>query len=155
MTFPDELDMKLLQELLTDSRRSVRQLAKSLNQSPSTVYNRINKLKEKNVIKRWTIALDYKKLDLNTTAYVLVEVNAINGLNFNHQEIADEIAAIPGVYEVHLISGEFDLLCKVRAKTIEAIGDLVLNKIRNIRGVSKTQTNTCFKSIMDEASGKL
>ncbi len=152
MTFPDEIDIDLLNELLKDSRRSVRQLAKTLNMSPSTVYNRINKLKEKNVIKRWSISLDYNKLNLSTTAFVLVEVSGINGKSFNHQVIADEISEIKGVYEVHLISGEFDLLVKIRANTIENIGDLVLNQIRNIPGVSKTQTNTCFRSILEEDS---
>lgn len=146
--FPDELDLRLLRELQKDSRRSVRQLAKSLKESPSTIYNRVKRLEERNVIKRWTIALDYSQLEINTTAFVLVEINGANGLNFDHREIATQIAKIEGVYEVHLISGEFDLLCKVRASTIEMIGDLVLNKIRNIRGVSKTMTNTVFRSVL-------
>ena len=33
--FPDELDLRLLRELQKDSRRSVRQLAKSLKESQS------------------------------------------------------------------------------------------------------------------------
>ncbi|MCY3409994.1 MAG: Lrp/AsnC family transcriptional regulator [Candidatus Heimdallarchaeota archaeon] len=147
--FPDELDMRLLHELLADSRRSVRQLAKSLNESPSTIYNRVKRLKEKDIIKRYTIALDYTQLDMVTTAFVCIEIAATNGSSFNQEEIAKEISKIEGVYEVHLVSGEFDILCKIRANSIETIGEIVLKKIRRIKGVSRAKTNSVFKSVLE------
>ncbi len=148
--FPDELDLRLLNELRKDSRRSVRQLAKSLNQSPSTIYNRVKRLEVKDVIKRWTVNLDYSQLNLSTTAFILVKLNTfVNGEILDPRKIAKEISKIKGVFEVHLMTAEWDLIVKVRAKNIKEIGELSMQKIRTIPGVEKTVTNTCFETILE------
>ena len=54
------------------------------------------------------------------------------------------------VHEVYIISGEWDLLLKVRGKDTEEIGKLILDKIRGIEGVGKTVTCTCFSVIKEE-----
>jgi len=57
---------------------------------------------------------------------------------------------MPGVYEVHIVTGEYDLLIKVRGKTIEEIGKLVVDKLRVLQGVWKTHTSACFETIKEE-----
>ena len=144
--FPDQLDLKLLKELKKDSRRSVRQLAKSLEESPSTIYNRVKRLESRDVIKRWTVTIDYEQLDLHVTAFILIQlVNIENGLHA--RDVAKRIGEIEGVYEVHLTSGDYDIIAKVRTRTIQDVGKLVLDEVRAISGVGKTVTNTCFESI--------
>ncbi|MEM2388548.1 MAG: Lrp/AsnC ligand binding domain-containing protein, partial [Candidatus Thermoplasmatota archaeon] len=65
-------------------------------------------------------------------------------------QLAREIARIENVYEVYIISGEWDLLLKVRGKDMEEIGKLILDKIRAIEGVGKTVTCTCFSVVKEE-----
>jgi len=51
---------------------------------------------------------------------------------------------------VHLISGEHDILLKVRGESMERIGDLVIDKLRQMDGVGRTLTCTCFSTVKDE-----
>jgi DNA-binding Lrp family transcriptional regulator len=55
-----------------------------------------------------------------------------------------------GVYEVHIISGEYDLLLKVRGKTLDDIGTLVVDKLRQLKGVGRTITFACFETVKEE-----
>ncbi|MHA2090767.1 MAG: Lrp/AsnC family transcriptional regulator [Candidatus Kariarchaeaceae archaeon] len=150
--FPDELDHRLLQELKIDSRRSVRQLAKSLNESPSTIYNRVKRLESKSVIRRWTVTLDYDQLDLETTAFVFInlDTNVLNGDNMNIRDIFDKIKGISGIYEMHVLSGEYDILLKIRSDCAKSVGKLVIDKIRQIRGVTRTITSLTIETIVEE-----
>ncbi len=150
----DELDNKLIRELKLDSRRSVRQLAKSLDESPSTIYNRVKRLESKEIIKKWTVTLDYSALNLDTVAFVFVNLGGSdaskNNGRFNRHSVVEQLKQIDGVYEIHFVSGESDILIKLRADSIKSIGKVVMNEIRSLPGVVSTVTNTCFESVLDE-----
>ena len=100
--FPDDLDYRLLHELKVDSRRSVRQLAKSLNESPSTIYNRVKRLESKAVIRRWTVTLDYEQLNLETTAFVFVCLDSQN-TNGNPHVISSLVQCLGGAKKIECI----------------------------------------------------
>ncbi len=70
--------------------------------------------------------------------------------DLSKRQLAKRIAKIPGVYEVHIISGEYDLLLKVRGKSLEDIGKLVVDKLRQLKGVGKTLTFACFETVKEE-----
>lgn len=148
----DQLDLRLLKELRVDSRRSVRQLAKSLDESPSTVYNRVKRLENRKVIKKFTICYDYEQLDMSTVAFIFVALKPPEGRTTQNyiRDMAKEISQISGVCEVHLISGEFDLLLKVRSKSLKTIGEFVIDELRSRLYVEKTLTNACFETILEE-----
>jgi DNA-binding Lrp family transcriptional regulator len=61
--------------------------------------------------------------------------------------VLDEIRHLRGVKEAHYLYGPYDISAKVEVKTLEDMEDLVLNKIRDIYGVSTTMT--CY--IADES----
>ncbi|ACL20240.1 transcriptional regulator, AsnC family [Desulfitobacterium hafniense DCB-2] len=58
----DEVDMRILHELQTDSRLSIRELSKRVNLSPPSVTERVRRLEEHNIIEGYTIRLNKKKL---------------------------------------------------------------------------------------------
>ncbi|VVC04859.1 putative HTH-type transcriptional regulator [Candidatus Burarchaeum australiense] len=62
----------------------------------------------------------------------------------------EKLAKIPEVYEVHIILGEYDLLVKVRGKSIEDIGETAVQKIGLMKGVSKTLTMACHHSYSEK-----
>ena len=70
--------------------------------------------------------------------------------NVSQRELAKRIAELSGVYEVHIISGEYDLLLKVRGKSLEEIGKLVVDKLRQLKGVGRTLTCACFETVKEE-----
>jgi DNA-binding Lrp family transcriptional regulator len=144
----DEKDRAIMKELEKDSRRSTKSIAKDLNIPRATVHERIRRMTERGIIKGFTVVPDFGKLGEPVTAFILVSFLPNN--NMSQRELADKISRLDGVHEVHLISGEHDILLKVRGESMERIGDLVIDKIRQMDGVGRTLTCTCFATVKDE-----
>ncbi|MHA1302558.1 MAG: Lrp/AsnC family transcriptional regulator [Candidatus Heimdallarchaeaceae archaeon] len=145
----DDLDLDILLELKKDGKQSLGQLNRKLGVAKSSIYHRLTKLKNLGIIKNYTINVDYTKMGKPVIAFILI--TALTTQNERTQEeIAKEIASIPGVYEVHIITGEYDMIAKVRVETIELLGHMVVNKIRNVKGVGKTLSNVSLVSIREE-----
>jgi Lrp/AsnC family leucine-responsive transcriptional regulator len=63
--------------------------------------------------------------------------------------VAEEIAKFPEVQEVHIITGDWDLLIKLRAENVESIGKFVVDKLRLIKGLEKTLTCMVFETVKE------
>lgn len=144
----DEKDLKILEELMRDASLSISELASRLNMPRTTVQERIKKLSSKGIIKRFTVIPDYARLGKPVTAFILVSF--LPGANISQKRLAQELAMLPGVQEVYLISGEWDILLKVRGESLQSIGELVIDKLRAMEGVGKTMTCTSFLTIKEE-----
>lgn len=144
----DEIDLKLLEELKKNARENIASLSKKLKIPRTTVHYRIKKLVEEGVIEKFTIKPNYKKLNLGTTAFILARYDPESGLS--QREVAKKVATLDGVYEVHIITGEWDLLIKVRAENSEEIGRIVIDKLREIKGIGQTVTMVSFVSVKEE-----
>lgn len=57
---------------------------------------------------------------------------------------------IPEVVEVHPLFGEYDLLVKIQSDSIDTIGEVIIKKIRSLRGVSDTKTLISTRSLSGE-----
>ena len=141
----DEKDEKIIEELKKNSRNTTKNIAKNLKIPRVTVHDRLNKMKEKGIIKKFTVNIDYKKIGFPTEVFIFVSFQS--GLDISQRELAKRISIIRGIYEVHIISGEYDLLLKVRGESLEKIGKLVVDKLRKIEGVGRTLTFACFETI--------
>jgi len=53
------------------------------------------------------------------------------------------------VQEVHIITGDWDLLVKLRAESVDAIGKFVVDKLRLIKGLEKTLTCMVFETVKE------
>jgi len=71
----DEKDSKILEVLVENSNLSTHKISKKTLIPVTTVNNRIKKLKELGVIKKYTIEIDKKKLGYNLSAYILVTIS--------------------------------------------------------------------------------
>ncbi|NJE04219.1 Lrp/AsnC family transcriptional regulator [Thermococcus sp. MV11] len=144
----DATDLKLLEELKENARENIASLSKKLGIPRTTVHYRIKKLVEDGVIEKFTVKPNYKKLNLGTTAFILARYEQDSGLS--QREVAERIAALEGVYEVHIIAGEWDLLIKVRAPSSEEVGKIVVDRLREIKGVGQTVTMVSFVTVKEE-----
>lgn len=73
MTELDETDVDILRLLMEDSRRSFRGIAEQVNRSPPTVSNRVERLRELGIIRRFTLELDRTLLSGADETLVIVE----------------------------------------------------------------------------------
>lgn len=143
----DEKDMKILDIIQKNSNISLKELSRQLSSPITTVYSRIKRLEKLGVIKGYRAILDANKLGLGTTAFILASFKykiVEKGRTVSQREIAKRIANLPGVQEVHIISGDWDILIKVKAKDVNEMGKFVLDRLRLIEGVEKTLTCVVF-----------
>jgi DNA-binding Lrp family transcriptional regulator len=143
----DEKDSAILEELMKDSRRTTKAVARELDLPRATVHDRIVKMEQKKVILRYTAVPDFAQLGLGVTAFILVQFEPEKGLS--QRDTAEDIAMLPGIFEVHMISGEYDMLLKVRGSSMEEIGKLVIDRLREVKGVARTLTCACFTTVKE------
>lgn len=144
----DEKDLMILRELEFDSSRNLTKIAEALGIPRTTIQDRVNKLKKLGIIKRFTVKVDKSKLGKPALAFVLVSF--MPGSDVSQKNLAHQMAMMEDVEEAHLISGEWDILLKVRGSSMKEIGDLVIDRIRSMRGVARTLTCAVFYTAKED-----
>ena len=145
----DIKDELIISQLKKNSRTSTKTIAATINIPRVTVHDRIQKMIRNGIIRSFNVSIDYKKIGFSTEVFIFVSF--LPNPDVSQRQLAHQIGNLPGVYEVHIISGEYDLLLKVRGTSLEDIGKLVVDKLRQLKGVGKTLTFACFETVKEEA----
>ena len=151
----DEKDLSILTLIQENSKLTANQIAKKTNTPITTVFAKIKRMEEIGIIKQYRAILSPEKLNLTTTAFILAAVlygNKTDGTIITQREVAEEIARLPEVQEVHIITGDWDLLIKIRAENVNDIGKFVVDKLRRIDGLQKTLTCMVFETVKETTS---
>jgi len=144
----DEKDLKILEELKTDARQSTADISRKTKIPRVTVHERIQKLRKIGVIEKFTVKLSGQKIGMPTVAFVMVK--ALPNVQADQNKLAQDIARIPEVLEAYSITGEWDFILKIRAENIEEIGRIVVNRVRQVKGVERTFTISTFSELKSE-----
>src|SRR3989338_7376290 len=140
---PDKNDLIILDTLKHNAKWSTYKIAKKTLIPITTVHNRIKKLEKAGIIKQYTVILDHQKLGRGITAYVLVHYNvSVWGKETTKENFRKNLLLLPGVEEIKYITGEYDIMLKVRVKDMEELNNLLLTNLRKIPGIG--QTNSIF-----------
>lgn len=131
----DELDMRILSELTNDASISVPQLSKKLNVNASVLYSRIKRLGKRSLIKKFTVIINEGMLGINVKA--TVGVNRDPKLK---EPIHSELLRIPEVRLLSEVTGRFDMIVNVNARTLEELHNIVIERIGKIEGIQNTET---------------
>ena len=143
----DERDLKILRILQEDGKASAREMSRRIGSPITTVYSRIKRLEDAGIIEGYRTILDAAKLGMPTTAFIFASITyRTPGVEetLNQRQIAREVARFPEVQEVHIITGDWDILIKVKARDVAAVGRFVVDKLRTVRGIDKTLTCMVF-----------
>jgi DNA-binding Lrp family transcriptional regulator len=147
----DEKDLAILKLIQENSKLTARQIAQKINSPITTVFAKIKRMEEQNIICEYRAILAHEKLASGTTAFIFASVSyrtKNSGLT-SQRLVAKEIALFPEVQEVHIISGDWDLLIKLRADVVKTVGNFVVDKLRLIDGLEKTLTCMVFETIKE------
>lgn len=144
----DEKDLAMLMLLQKNCRMTAREIAGKIGSPITTVFAKIKRMERQKIIKEYKAILDSKRLNFGATAFVLASFSYRIGKNeeitISQRVIAEQIAKFPEVQEVHIISGDWDILIKVKERDVDAIGKFVIDKLRTVKGVEKTLTCVVF-----------
>ena len=70
-------------------------------------------------------------------AYILIQTEVGKAAN-----VAKAIAAISGVTMAEDVTGPYDVIARVEASTVDELGKLVIAKIQDVEGITRTLTCT-------------
>jgi DNA-binding Lrp family transcriptional regulator len=133
----DEIDLRILLLLSKDARLSQRALAREMGMSAPAVGERIARLERQGVITGYAARLDWSALGYPTTVYLTV----VAVLDFEQSLIMQALADIPEVEEIMLVTGDVDLLVRVRVRDYTHLRTLLLNQVWQIEGIQRTETS--------------
>lgn len=133
----DAVDLRLLLLLSKDARLSQRSLARELSMSPPAIAERIARLERQDVITGYGVRLDWGALGYPTIVYLTI--TAVQG--YQQGLIMDQLADLPEVEEVLLVTGAFDMLVRLRVRDDSHLRDLLLNRVWQIEGIQRTETS--------------
>ncbi|MGC8915843.1 MAG: Lrp/AsnC family transcriptional regulator [Thermoanaerobaculum sp.] len=141
----DALDRKILAALQENGRIPLSAIAEKAKVAPATVHERLNKLRVAGVLKGIVGIVNAEALGYTVTALVHVRVELAAGL----ERMVQELAAIPEVEEVHLITGEYDLVVKLRARDTMHLQELLLGRLHKVPGFVRSATEVCLTSPLE------
>jgi len=140
----DNLDKKILNEILNDSRLSYRQIAKKLKISTGTVLNRIKQLQNNNIIKYYTTILDHEKLGYDLS--VIIEIKVSKGKLIDIEKI---ISKHPNVCAVYDTTGLNDAFIIAKFKTKNQLNAFVKGLLE-MEFVERTNTHLILNTIKED-----
>ena len=140
----DEIDRKLLRELLTNSKRSYRELATAIGVSAATVINHVQRLESAGVIKDYSARLDHERLGYELT--VVTEIVVSKGKLL---ETDEEIAKIPNVCAVYDITGQTDAMVVAKFKSRNKLSDFT-KALLAMPYVERTNTHVVLTTVKED-----
>ena len=148
----DEKDRAILGLIQENNKLTSKQISKKIDAPITTVFAKTKRMEELGVIKGHRAILAPEKLEAGTAAFLLASVSyraKTQNLPISQRTVAEEIAKFPEVQEVHIITGDWDLLVKLRAESVDAVGKFVVDKLRLIEGLEKTLTCMVFETVKE------
>jgi DNA-binding Lrp family transcriptional regulator len=70
-------------------------------------------------------------------AYILIQTEVGKS-----SDVSGEIRHVPGVTLAEDVTGPYDVIARVEATTVDELGHLVLSRIQDIKGITRTLTCT-------------
>jgi DNA-binding Lrp family transcriptional regulator len=148
----DEKDLGILALIQENSQLTTKQIAKKIGAPLTTVFAKTKRMEEQGIIRGYHALVAAEKLGSGTSAFILVSVSyrsKSDDAPVSQRTVAEEIAKFAEVQEVHIITGDWDLLVKLRGQSVDAIGKFVVDKLRLISGLEKTLTCMVFETVKE------
>ena len=144
LLYLDEIDYRIILSLHQNGRQSLKNMSKYAGVSIPTVSDRITKLFTSNIILKILPVINFNEMLGTTVVVICLEIQ-----NSFTNDITEELKQIPEIIDLFITTGKYDLIIKVIIKDEKTLNDLILNKLKNIKGVEKISTNFVIENIYD------
>lgn len=142
----DWIDHRLVQALQVDGRATQLELSKQVKLSQPATAERMRKLEDAGVITGYSARVDATKLGKDVTAFV--------GVSIEHpkyfEQFAKKVLGLEEVLECHRVAGADSYLLKVKTATTGTLDALLVETLRTIPGVTRTNTTIVLSSVKEE-----
>lgn len=139
----DDNDKKIIELLKQNSRASIREIAKKTSIRPSTVHQRMRKLMEQETIEKFTIKLNDDAINQSFVAFFLIKGTTQKYVN-------SRILNDDRVKEVYGITGEYDLLVKMKFEDVKDFNEYIITFRKSNPEIQSTLTMVGTAKIKEE-----
>ena len=136
----DDVDRRIVEALRADGRMSMRALADLVHVSRASAYARVARLESEGVITGYAAVIDPVRAGYALSAYVYLDI-----AQRSWKSVRAQLLTMPEVDHIAFVSGEHDILLRVRARDAVSLRDVVLTRLQDIPEVRSTQTVLIFE----------
>ena len=145
----EKTEMSILNILTEDARTPISQIAVMLGESEATIADTIARLERQRIILKYPALVNWERVDVDQVeAMIEVRVTPQRGEGF--EAIAEQIYRFEEVASVYLMSGGYDLLVNMKARTMRQLALFVAEKLSTIEHVISTATHFVLKKYKDQ-----
>lgn len=131
----DETDRAILRILQEDARTPFSEVARRIDMSSATVHDRVGRLEDAGVIRGYHADIDPKAVGYGVSAVVGLRI-----ADGGETDAIDRLRGIDEVREVHLTTGEWDVILRVVAEDTDRLRELMFDRVAEVEGFSRSQT---------------
>ena len=146
----DDIDKKLIELLQKDCKQTTKKLSLQLNLSVTAVYERIKKLENANVIKKYVALIDKHKID--KSFLVFCHIKLVQHSKEFLTSFEKEVIKLEEVSECFHLSGDYDYLLKVYVKDMDAYREFMVHKITALKHIGSTHSTFTISEIKNTTS---
>ncbi len=132
----DNVDIKIINALLENSRTSTTKISQSLKISNVATQQRITKLEKAGIIKGYSALIDYSLIGMKTVAFVGIFLEKAK----NYKDVINQLKEVPQISQAHFTTGNYSIFAKITAKDNDDLMNILSTRIQNIDGISRTET---------------
>lgn len=145
----EKTEMSILNILTEDARTPISQIAVMLGESEAKIADTIARLERQRIILKYPALVNWERVDVDQVeAMIEVRVTPQRGEGF--EAIAEQIYRFEEVSSVYLMSGGYDLLVNMKARTMRQLALFVAEKLSTIEHVISTATHFVLKKYKDQ-----
>ena len=141
----DATDLRILQELQSDSALTNIELARKVHLSPSPCLTRVKALEAAGVIDRYVALVNPKTLGLNLSVFISISLKEQSKSAL--AEFESRIIEHDEVMECYLMTGDSDYLIRVAVADITALEKFILEQLTPIAGIEKIRSSFALKQV--------
>lgn len=145
----DQIDLDILRLLQQDARLTNKELAAELHKSPSTMFERVQRLKDQGFIKGSITVINREKFTDLWVTFTQVQLNDHSGEAL--QAFQGEVIQFSEVLECYHTTGTFDFLLKIVVNDMNGYNEIITQKLAKLKNVGSLQS--CF--VVNEAKRNL
>jgi Lrp/AsnC family transcriptional regulator for asnA, asnC and gidA len=147
----DGVDRCILNALQENGRMPLSEIARRANVAPATIHERLVKLRRSGLVTGFSVRLNQSLLGYTVTALIHLRTELADQVE---RTVAD-LRAIPEVEEVHVVTGEYDLVVKMRARDTNHLQQLLVNKVHRVTGFIRSATEICLTSPLERSGPQI
>lgn len=146
----DEADIRILRILQDDGRITNQDLSRRVSLSPATCHERVRRLRDSGVIRKFTAVLDPERM--GQALLIFIEILLDRTTDDVFTAFAERIRSVPEVLECHMVAGGFDYLLKVRVRNMAAYRAFLGEVLAGMPGVRETRTYAVLEEVKQTTS---